>query len=257
MSSDLDINGYLWSSDIANILNAGSASASQEKQQINFFSNQTSKFGRLNNFFSSGRSNGLNNFSAKQHTTPSIQKLCRQLDDDLAKLLSDIEFSTSTNLSNENSSSSNSESSSDLLNIANILNVDLKNFNEYLQESLLLFGNNMCTSLSDLIEKLNTGATQSNLIKEETVENRKFSINQVFDSNLNVKRILLICRLAHAIPFNCSSFKMCFINLNQQLAQQQRQQQISSQQTATSSPSSSLRKSLPPMTEQRVSVRIK
>jgi hypothetical protein len=165
------------------------------------------------------------NYSTKQHTTPSIAKLCRQLDEDLARLIGDIEFSTSSSLNDQQSSSSSPD-----FNIATILSVDLNNFNDYLQESLLSFGNNMCGSLMGLIEKLNSGET----VGIPSSSGRKFSLTETLDLNLNVKQILLICRLAHAIPFNCPSLKLCFINLNQQLVQQQRQQlmRLNSQETA-------------------------
>ncbi len=228
----------MWSADISSILNASNnIPGSQDKHQVNFFSNQTASKPSRQHSFPLSRTN--QNFTAKQHTTPSIAKLCKQLDDDLAKLLNDIEFSTSSNLSQDQQIDPNNQE----FNIANILNVDLKNFNEYLQESLLLFGNNICTSLINLIEKLKTENSS------KTDSDRKSSLSDSIDLSLNIKQILLICRLSHAIPFNCPSLRLCFINLNQQLAQQQRQQQsnmkMSSQEAQNNSPIASFRKAVP------------
>ncbi len=88
---------------------------------FDFFSNQSTN--KLSKFLS------LNKQTSKQYTTtPVIQKLCKILDDDLNRLLNDIELSTST----ESSAVSNLIKT----NHSNILNEDLKYFSEYLQSNL-------------------------------------------------------------------------------------------------------------------------
>ena len=125
--------------------------------------------------------------------TPAVQKLCKNLDDDLSKLLNDIEFSTNTD---SNASKISGEQ----------LNDDLKNFNEYLQLNLELFCGNLCKSIGDLVETLK--------------ENSRSSFNSN-NPNYDMQKILLICRFAHALPKNSSYIKICFINLSNQQNQQQ------------------------------------
>jgi hypothetical protein len=114
--------------------------------------------------------------------------LCKNLDDDLSKLLNDIEVSTSTNSSGGNISNEK-------------LSDDFKNFNEYFQSNLDLFCNNLCKSIRDLVENL-----RGNSIK----------------SSYDMQKILLLCRFAHALPYNSFYIKTCFSNFsNQQLKSKQ------------------------------------
>jgi hypothetical protein len=119
--------------------------------------------------------------------TPAIQKLCKTLDDDLSKLLNDIEFTTSTD-----SNKISSEQQND----------DLKIFNEYLQSNLELFCGNLCQSIGDLVKNL----------KESNMNST--------NSNLSMQKILLICRFVHALPNNSLYIKICFTNLINQQNQQ-------------------------------------
>lgn len=127
-----------------------------------------------------------------QHTiTPVIQKLCKQLDENMLRLLNDIEFTTNLSLNNN---------SIPVNQIAEIINEDFKCFNEYLQANLQIFSDNLYKSLTYLI---------NNLKSDE-------------NNDLNIKKILLICRFASALSNFCPNLKMCFSNLNQQyMAQRQ------------------------------------
>lgn len=194
-----DINAYLWSADITSILNLGSGGNSNSTL-VNFFS--TSQTSRLR--FSGGK-----NSVTKQHTTPWIQNLCKQLDEDLNKLLSDIEYSTS------------SDGSTDLV----VLNTDAKNFNEYLQESLLHFADQLGDSLLGIIERFKSSDEES--------------------SSSRILKILFTCRLAHALPYNCSSLKQCFMSSSQQAIMQQRQLAARMSQTDIMSPTSLTKKIMP------------
>ena len=185
-SPDTDINSYLWSLDQINSITTGESSIGDtnkqisRKSEIDFFSNQLNKF---------SKSQSSKNTTTKHHSiTPSIQNLCKNLDDDLSKLLNDIEFSTSTDSSGVKISSEK-------------LNDDLKNFNEYFQSNLELFCDNLCKSIRDLVENL-----RGNSIK----------------SNCDMQKILLLCRFAHALPNNSFYIKTCFSNFsNQQIKSKQ------------------------------------
>lgn len=130
----------------------GSDPSASNRSVIDFFGSSSAKLSRQL------ASKGLN-MALKQHaTTPAIQKLCRFLDEDLNRLLNDIEFSTSM-------------SNSATLPDTNILNDDFKYFNEYLQANLELFNDNLCKSLTNLIESL----------KKEQDENKN-------EQNINMKK---------------------------------------------------------------------
>lgn len=127
------------------------------------------------------------------------------LEDDVNKILNDIEISTS-----------GSHAMSTEATVA-ILTNDFKRFNEYLQDNLDQFTENLFESLLKMINEINES-----------------------ESEKRIKKILFICRLAHALPHNCSHLKICFNNLNQQLIQQRQQILLSSKQNAESSTSALL-----------------
>lgn len=186
-SAEIDINSYLWSLDQFNINDSNKGQVT-----FDFFSNQSTN--KLSKFLT------LNKQTSKQYTTtPVIQRLCKILDDDLNRLLNDIEMSTS----------SESTSVSNLIktNHSNILNEDLKYFSEYLQSNLKLFSQKLYNSLKELINSLETKLKNND-------EN-----SDAFNS-LVVKKILLLCRFSYALPNNCPHFKLCFNNLYNQFLQQ-------------------------------------
>ncbi len=193
-SAEIDVNSYLWSLDQFNSLNMGevfldeATKNSSKKSEIDFFSNQFNKFSRNQ----SGK-----NMTAKP-ITPAIQKLCKTLDDDLSKLLNDIEFTTSTD-SNKISSDQQND--------------DLKIFNEYLQSNLELFCGNLCQSIGDLVKNL-----------------RESNMNST-NSNLSMQKILLICRFVHALPNNSFYIKICFTNLINQQNQQLKSKSLAVENT--------------------------
>lgn len=203
----MDINSFLWSLDAFSLINTESQKNNLNKTPIDFFSNPGSKFVRQNS------SKNFNLPSKQQHSsTPAIQKLCKCLEEDLNRLLNDIEISTTGTFLQNND-----------LNIS-ILNDDFKYFNEYLQDNLHLFSESLFKSFTELIESLN-------------VDNKSSDTTTEFGFSLSIKKILLICRLAHALPYNCPHLKICFNNLNQQLIQQ-RQQLLSNSKSSENSANS-------------------
>jgi hypothetical protein len=206
----LDINSYLWSANLANILATVSSlpssnlqsSNKNQAQSINFFSNQSnnSKYKNLSGI------SLFNNQRQQAHNTPSVQKLCKILDEDLRKILNDIEFSTTSNMNND------AQKTNSYL-FTSVLNEDLKKFNEYLQDCLQLFGQNLCDSFLDFIQKLKTNEFKQSRRNRLLSESNSNSPLNSLDSNLNMKQILLICRFAHSIPSNCPHFKLCYNNL--------------------------------------------
>ena len=115
--------------------------------------------------------------------TPAIQKLCRGLDESLGRLLSDID-SITNNVSPSHQS---------------IVAEDFKRFYEYLQVHLNEFSNNMCASLSSLIADFK--AQVASAVSTDS-------------ANLEIKRILLICRFSHALTVYCPNLKSCYSNIN-------------------------------------------
>lgn len=210
-SPETDINSFLWSFDNLNDKN---------KAQIDFFSGHSFKLTRQGS-----RNSGLGD-KQQYLSTPAIQKLCRILEEDLNKLLNDIEVSTS-----------GSYTVASEANIS-ILTNDFKCFNEYLQDNLELFSENLCKSFQELIDSL-YGSNDSSM------------------NSLSTKKILLISRLTHALPYNCPHLKICFNNLNQQLIQQRQQILLSSKQNLESSTNallSALSKKKQTLTENKVSL---
>jgi hypothetical protein len=159
-------------------------STNMHKANIDFFSNKTL----------SHQNKALYSNSNQHTTTPSIKQLCKNLDDDLNKLMNDIEFTTnSTNFTLNNS-----------VNL--IINDDLDKFNEYLEVNLKQFGTNISTSLVQIIEDL----------KAEDI-----------NDDLRYKKILFICRFSHAlVNLVCPSLKLFFTNIN--LNQSRKNQVINS-----------------------------
>lgn len=194
----------LWSSE-------ESESVAKSRAQIDFFSSHSLKLQR----------NGKNlNERLIYSSTPIIKKLCSSLEEDVNKILSDIEISTSG--SYVMSTESN----------VTILTNDFKRFNEYLQDNLDHFSDNVLSSLVKLIDELSESKSEQ-----------------------HIKKILLVCRLAHALPHNCPHLKICFNNLNQQLIQQRQQIMISSRQnveTSTSALLSALNKRKQALLENKV-----
>lgn len=179
----------LWSSDETE--NNG-----KFKEQIDFFSNHSLKLHRNNK-----------NLHQKliYSSTPLVKDLCLSLEDEVNKILNDIEISTS-----------GSHVMSTEATVA-ILTNDFKRFNEYLQDNLDHFSESLFDSLFKMINEINES-----------------------DCERKIKKILFICRLVHCLPHNCSHLKICFNNLNQQLIQQRQQILLSSKQNLESSTSALL-----------------
>ena len=178
-------------------------------------------------------SSGLRSKNAAKHyaTTPAIVKLCKSLDDDLSRLLSDIEFSSRASSSPPPSASAAASSSLvspgstpvrslSVSSVASpvklkaqyqtLLDEDLKSFSEYLQTSLGSFNQNLNDSLRSLLDKH----------KADLHEMRSSASSSTSTLDTQMKKILLICRLVHALPNICPNFKLCFNNLYQQRQQQ-------------------------------------
>lgn len=197
----------MWSFDAFNLINSdtlSNGSKSNHRSQIDFFANQNSRLVRQSSY-----KNLQFGLRQQYSSTPVIQKLCKCIEEELIRILGDIELSTTGSLL------SNTEA-----NIS-ILNDDFKYFNEYLQDNLQLFSENLCNSLTQLIDSLNT---------EEPI--KPIVDNSGFDLDIKIKKILLICRLAHALPYNCPHLKICFNNLNQQFIQQRQQLLANSKDSA-------------------------
>ena len=147
------------------------------------------------------------------HTvTPAIQKLCQVLDDDLGHLLNDIEFTANISLNSNNSTS--------ISQLAEIINEDFKHFNENLQSNLKIFSENLCKSMANIINELNEDC------KNDETKN-----------DLNIKKILLICRFSNSLTNFCPNLKLCFNNLNhQQIAHRQLIAKTSNSNDLLSSP---------------------
>jgi hypothetical protein len=165
----------MWSNEALNQNN--------KKFQIDFFSSSTNK----NRLLTPTKSNSKQLQNANDYLTPSMMNLCKLLDDELSRLLNDIEFST-----NESKNQSNDS----------ILSDDLRHFNEYLLANLKSFSQTLCDSLNNLINKL-----YQELKNESTDQNVQF----------HIRKILFICRLAHALPKSSSNLFYCFntFELNQ------------------------------------------
>jgi hypothetical protein len=148
----------------------------------------------------------------------------------LNRLLNDIELSTSTD--------SSVISNVIKTNHSNILNEDFKYFSEYLQSNLKLFSQKLNNSLKESIDSL------EKKLKDDNNDQDAFN-------NLEIKKILLLCRFAYALPNNCPNFKLCFSNLYNQFLQQR---QISVEPNASSKPfdSSQLVKKKLALIEQKV-----
>jgi uncharacterized FlaG/YvyC family protein len=222
-SPETDINSYLWSLDQFSSLNSSSlANKNIGNADIDFFSNQLNKTSK--NVRPAQKSSIL-----KQHLiTPAIQKLCKYLDDDLSKLLNDIEYSTS------------SEQGKPVTDpkIEAVLNNDIKNFYDYLQTNLESFCENVCKSLSGMVDTLT---------KKNKTSNKDLAYS--IDSDWETKKILLICRLAHALPNNCPHFRILFNNI---IYQRQLQSNKSATPAIDNSPINSLLKKKQPVADQKV-----
>lgn len=146
-----------------------------QKKQINFFHSSAST---QRPALRSVMSKSSLYMMRQQHaiTTPSVQKLCKQFDDDLAKLLNDIEFNST--------SQADSESSED---------DDIALKNSHLKENLTAFTTNMYESFLDLF---------TNTLKKS-----------IGDDEATIKKILFVCRLIHALPYTCPNLKACFYSL--------------------------------------------
>jgi len=165
----------MWSNEAMNLNN--------KKTQIDFFSSSSNK----SRLLTSTKSFGKHLQTADDYLTPSMMNLCKLLDDELSRLLNDIEFSTNESKNQPNDS---------------ILSEDLRHFNEYLLANLQTFSQNLCDSLSNLISKL--------------YEELKNSPKERNDQS-QIRKILFICRLAHALPKSSSNLYHCFntLELNQ------------------------------------------
>ena len=186
MSFEIDLNSYLWSFDSAQPNCAAEIKANAEKAEnvIDFFSSHRSS-----------SSSDSNRHMLKQYgASPVIQMICQCLDNDLSRIIDDIEFSTALN--------ANSISS---LSYVTILNDDFKHFNEYLHAHLLAFSDNVCRLLNEqanaCTSEYERGARQEN----------------------SVNKMLLICRLAYSLPKFSHNLKLCFNNSNLQLINQRQQ----------------------------------
>ena len=91
--------------------------------------------------------------------------LCKLLDDELSRLLNDIEFSTNESKNQPNDS---------------ILSEDLRHFNEYLLANLQTFSQNLCDSLSNLINNAFSYGKGEVIVRTEITA--KFIILSVMDN---------------------------------------------------------------------------
>jgi hypothetical protein len=192
-SPEIDINAYLWSFDSSQ-LNAFNAFGSTTKPSFDFFSNSTAKSLKSANSLYTNKQSGGSSINTNV-VTPSVQKLCKCLDEDLNKLLNDIDFTT-----NVNSTSNNNYETS--LKLTSIVNDDLKCFNEYLNEYLQIFTESLCESIHKTIESLRESSS--------SIENKDFEFKEK-----NINKIVFICRFVHALPNYCLSLKYCFSSLIQ------------------------------------------
>ena len=196
----MDINSYVWSFESSQLssFNSSSGKIGERKPEksdssIDFFTNQSSRMQRFNT------QKALNKTYLKQYgVSPAIQALCKCLDEDLSKLLSDIEFSTNLNSANVTNSASE---------YINVLNEDFKLFNEYLQECLASFGAELSSLLKNQIESLKQGYANSTSTPK----------------NIHMIKILLLCRLVHALPNFCPNLKISYNNINLQMISQREQ----------------------------------
>ena len=179
-----------------------------ENNQFTFNSGNKSNIDFISNRLAQNR---LSKSSSSQHTiTPLVRNLCKNLDEDLSHLLSDIEFTTNAALIKSGSSA----------RMSDIISEDFDRFNEYLDVDLKHFCQSLATSLLNLIE-----LQQREL--NETLENDLTLISSSEVSRV-IKRILLICRFVNAvINLSCPHLKTCFNNVNQQFIQQRRSQLLS------------------------------
>lgn len=170
------MNSFLWSFDVFNQTNEmpnGSNANTNQKKLIEFFPTINLNKSLGNRSLSSAK---IQNIILKQYsTTPTIQKLSKLFEEDLSKLLNDIEFG--------------SIDSNDTPNVSS--NEDIMK-NAHLKENLQLFSDNFYNSLFELLQNLK---------------------QNVHENDLNMKEILFICRLVHALPYTCPILKACFYNV--------------------------------------------
>lgn len=186
-SPESDINSYLWSLDLFNQTNEATADnvtngsnannnpAATPKNQFEFFPTSRSS-ARL----AGGAAKQLNIVLKQYSSTPSIQKLCKSLDDDLGKLLADIEYGSFVDETNTGPDSPNEQ------------------FTNNLKDNLTSFAQAVYESLLELVNKL-----------KQTISDDHDKHHSLSD---NIGKILFICRLVHAMPHNCDNLKACFAN---------------------------------------------
>ena len=194
MTPDADINAFIWSME-----NNQFTFNSGNKSNIDFISNRLAQ-------------NRLLKSSSSQHTiTPLVRNLCKNLDDDLSHLLSDIEFNSNAALLTKSVS---------LARMSDVISEDFDRFNEYLHVDLKQFCQRLSSSLLNLIE------SQQQVLNETL--GHDLTLISSPGVNLIIKRILLICRFVNAvINLSCPHLKACFNNVNQQFIQQRRSQLVS------------------------------
>jgi hypothetical protein len=153
-------------------------SLNNKKLQIDFFSSSSNK----NRLLTPTKSNSKQLQTASDYLTPSMMNLCKLLDDELSRLLNDIEFSTNESKNQPNDS---------------ILSEDLRHFNEYLLANLQTFSQNLCDSLSNLINKL----------YEELKNSSKDKNDLYFYSHCNFAKIQLLHKNKSPLNIYCLRFQ--------------------------------------------------
>ncbi len=101
-------------------------------------------------------------------------------------------------------------------------------------------------------QKLNNSLKeQLNSLEKNIKNDADNNINNDPFSNLEIKKILLLCRFAYALPNNCPHFKLCFNNLHNQFLQKRQSTIESSTPTKPFDSAQSVKKKLA-LIEQKV-----
>lgn len=185
-STEIDLNSYLWPLDVFNQTNENlttenTTTPGHQKKQIDFFPSTSGGASRPLTNLRSISSRQLYTTLKQYSTTPSVQKLCKQFDDDLGKLISDIEFGSIDQVA----SSDNNDN--DAAMKSGHLKDNMSSFSENISGSLLEFVNNLSSTMTNKNDD---------------------------DTMVRIRKILFVCRLAHALPYTCPNLRACFATLN-------------------------------------------
>lgn len=152
-----------------------------QKKQIDFFPSTSGGTSRPLTSLRSFSSRQLYSTLKQYSTTPSVQKLCKQFDEDLGKLLSDIEFGSMDQATGSDNNDADAAMKSG-----------------HLKENLFSFSKNISGSLLEFVNNLSSTMTNKN--DDDTMS--------------RIRKILFVCRLAHALPYTCPNLRACFSTLN-------------------------------------------